>query len=104
MRRALQSEVVISYATPMNLRDGVARALTVTLIDRYQGLGGESETRYNPGGLVPEVSQPASWLVFGIILAILIILLLIPLIIKMFTKKDSRSREKKKKIKITLKD
>jgi len=104
MRRALQSEVVISYVTPMNLRDGVARALTVTLTDRYLGLGGESETQYNPGGLVPEVSQPASWLIFGIILAVLIVLLFFPVIVRMFTKKDEPAKRRKKKVKITLKD
>lgn len=102
MRRALQSEVVISYVTPLNLRDGVARALTVTLTDRYQGVGGESQTRYNPGGLVPEVAQPASWLVFSTILAVLVGLLFIPVVINIFTNKEPK--KKKRKIKITLKD
>ena len=78
MRRALQSEAVISYVTPLSLRDGVQRALTVTLSDRFIGVGGESQTSFNPGGLVPEVAQPASWVLFGIILAILVLLLFIP--------------------------
>jgi len=101
IRRALQSEVVISYVTPLDLRDGVLRALTVTLADKYVGVGGESQTQFNPGGLVPEVAQPASWLLFGIILAGLVVLLLIPVILRAIrNKKPTR----KKKIKITLKD
>lgn len=105
MRRALQSEVVISYITPMDLRDGVLRALTVTLSDRYQGVGGQSETGYNPGGLVPEVAQPASWVLFGGILAVLIVLLCIPPIVNAIRRGSSKPKKKKKsKIKITLKD
>ena len=100
MRRALQSEVVISYVTPLDLRDGVLRALTVTLSDQYRGIGGESQTSFNPGGLVPEVAQSASWLTFGIILAVLIVLLFIPVVILAIRNK----KPKKSKVKITLKD
>lgn len=103
MRRALQSEAVISYVTPLSLRDGVQRALTVTLSDRYIGVGGESQTSFNPGGLVPEVAQPASWITFGIILAILMVLLFIPVVINAFSNKEPK-KKKKSKIKITLKD
>ena len=103
IRRALQSEAVISYITPLSLRDGVQRALTITLSDRFIGVGGESQTSFNPGGLVPEVSQPASWITFGIILAILIVLLFIPVVINAFTNKEPK-KKKKSKIKITLKD
>jgi VWFA-related protein len=103
MRRALQSEAVISYVTPLSLRDGVQRALTVTLSDRFIGVGGESQTSFNPGGLVPEVSQPASWITFGIILAILVVLLFIPVVINAFANKEP-VKKKKSKIKITLKD
>lgn len=105
MRRALQSEVVISYMTPLSLRDGVQRALTVTLSDRYSGVGGESQTGYNPGGLVPEVAQPASWPLFFGLLAGLVVLLCIPLVVNAFSNKESGKKKKKKsKIKITLKD
>ena len=103
MRRALQSEAVISYVTPLSLRDGVQRALTVTLSDRFIGVGGESKTSFNPGGLVPEVSQPASWVTFGIILAILVALLFIPVVINAFSNQEPK-KKKKSKIKITLKD
>ena len=100
IRRSLQSEVVISYETLLTLRDGVLRALTVTLSDRYRGVGGESQTSFNPGGLVPEVAQPASWMTFGIILAVLFVVLFIPVVILTFRNK----KPKKRKIKITLKD
>jgi len=100
MQRALQSEAVISYTTPLALRDGVLRALTVTLSDRYLGVGGESRTGYNPGGLVPEVAQPASWLTFGIILAILVILLLIPVLYQVVVQR----KPAKRKVRIRLKD
>jgi len=100
MRRSLQSEVVISYETLLTLRDGVLRALTVTLSDRYSGVGGESQTSFNPGGLVPEVAQPASQMTFGVILAVLVVLLFIPVVILVVRNK----KPKKRKIKITLKD
>jgi len=109
LRRSLQSEVVINYVTPLSLRDGVLRALTVRLADRFVGVGGESQTSFNPGGLVPEVSQPASWLLFGVILAVLLALLFIPMIVNSVTNKEPKTSGPKKKkgkskIKITLKD
>lgn len=100
MRRSLQSEAVISYMTPLDLRDGVLRALTVTLSDRYSGVGGASQTNYNPGGLVPEVAQPASWFTFGLILAVLTVLLFVPVVFLAIRNK----KPKKRKVKITLKD
>ena len=100
MRRSLQSEVVISYETQLTLRDGVLRALTASLSDRYQGVGGESQTSYNPGGLVPEVALPASWTTFGIILVILAVMLFVPVVILAIRNK----KPKKKKIRIKLKD
>jgi Ca-activated chloride channel homolog len=105
LRRTFQSEVVMSYTSPLALRDGVQRALTVTLSDRFTGVGGESQTSFNPGGLVPEVAKPASWLTFGIILATLVLLLFIPVIINAIKNKEPKDKKKKKsKIKITLKD
>jgi Ca-activated chloride channel homolog len=78
MRRALQSEIVITYTTPQKLRDGVSRSLTVELADDLTGLGTSANKQFNPGGLVPEVAKPASWITFGLILVILAILLFIP--------------------------
>jgi len=100
MRRALQSEVVLSYRTPLSLRDGVKRALTVTLSDAYRGLGGQSQSGYNPGGLVPEVAQPAAWTLFGGLLLGLGLLLAAPLLWLALRNR----KPKKRKIKITLKD
>lgn len=74
--RALQSEYRITYISPSPLRDGVNRSLSVSLV----APGGEvvGESKYNPGGVVPEVSG-RSWLLFGGILGGLLLLLLIPL-------------------------
>ena len=99
VRRALQSEVRISYNTLITLRDGVNRALSVKLTDVYQGIGAQTESRFNPGGLVPEVAQPASWSLFAILLASLILLFLIPYVLIGIQKKP-----KKKKVRIKLKD
>ena len=71
--RALQSEYRITYTSPSTLRDGVGRTLTVSL----QG-GVIVKAKYNPGGVLPEVTSPASWTVFLALLAILIVLLFVP--------------------------
>jgi len=75
----LQSEYVLTYTSPSALRDGVNRALSVSLSDP-SGTGGAYGERvvYNPGGLVPEVSEPASWPLFFSLLAGLVVLLLLP--------------------------
>ncbi|HEY59745.1 MAG TPA: VWA domain-containing protein [Anaerolineae bacterium] len=101
IRRALQSEVVISYVTPIALRDGVNRALSVTLADNWQGVSAQSEAVFNPGGLVPEVAQPASWMLFGGLLGLLVVLLLIPLIVLLI---GNKGKKKKRKVHIKLKD
>jgi VWFA-related protein len=71
---ALQSEYALTYISPTTLRDGVNRGLTVSL-------GGSTvattETRYNPGGLIPEVTAQ-SWSMFVVILAGLLVLLFLP--------------------------
>ncbi len=77
--RALQSEYVITYTSPAKLRDGVNRGLSASI----EGPGGETgssgiATSYNPGGLVPEVAEPASWLVFSGLLIGLVLLLFLP--------------------------
>ena len=71
--RTLQSEYRITYTTPSTLRDGFGRTLTVSL-------GGTTsvKTRYNPGGVLPEVASPASWTIFLVLLAFLFILVLAP--------------------------
>jgi len=72
--RALHSEYVITYSTAMTLRDGVNRTLDV----RLASSAASASRAYNPGGVVPEVAQPASWPLFGLVLAGLAALLLLP--------------------------
>jgi len=81
--RALQSEYVLTYTSPSTLRDGVNRSLTVSLSDESSAAAaaGLESTTYNPGGLVPEVAQPASWALFFTLLAGLVLLLALPAIL-----------------------
>jgi hypothetical protein len=72
--RALQSEYAITYTSPTALRDGVKRTLTVTVGEASAAV----QADYNPGGVLPEVSQPASWPLFGAALVGLLVLLLVP--------------------------
>ncbi|MCX6027584.1 MAG: VWA domain-containing protein [Chloroflexi bacterium] len=71
--RALQSEYLLTYTSHSPLRDGVTRTLTAAL-----GQGGEASTRYNPGGVVPEVGTQRAWGLFLGLLAGLLALLAIP--------------------------
>lgn len=73
--RALQSEYAITYVSPSALRDGVNRNLSVSL----STVGVSTETNYNPGGVLPEVSS-SSWTLFLWVLAGLVLLLVIPFI------------------------
>lgn len=77
--RALQSEYIVTYTSPSQLRDGVNRALSAGVSDGSGDVLGsiESSINYNPGGLVPEVQDPANWPVFvGLLLALGLLLLL----------------------------
>jgi Ca-activated chloride channel family protein len=93
--RALQSEYVITYTSPGSLRDGLNRRLSVTLADA--GAGGQ-ETAYNPGGLVPEVGEPASWGLFLLALVLLCALLFLPSLIGLAVKAAGRGRKPKSRI------
>ena len=104
MRRAMQSEVVITYTTPLNLRDGVSRALTVELADDTTGVGKIGQKNFNPGGLVPEVAKPASWLVFGIVLIVLLLLVALPIVLSMIRNNTEKKKPNKKKSRIKLLD
>jgi Ca-activated chloride channel homolog len=73
--RALQSEYRVTYVSPSALRDGVNRNLTVSL----SGTQVSAEGRYNPGGVLPEVSS-RSWSTFAVILVGLLILLFVPIL------------------------
>lgn len=74
--RTLQSEYAITYVSPLTLRDGINRNLTVSL----SGIGATTEANYNPGGVLPEVAG-TSWTLFGLILTGLLFLLFIPFLI-----------------------
>jgi VWFA-related protein len=71
----LQSEYAITYLSPTSLRDGVNRGLTVAL--NGGAAVASTSARYNPGGLLPEVTAQ-SWSMFGAILAVLLLLLALP--------------------------
>lgn len=77
-QRGLQSEYAVTYTSPSSLRDGLNRALSVSINDQAAG----APARYNPGGLVPEVGQPASWGAFLGVLGFLILLLFVPTIVR----------------------
>ena len=71
--QSLQSEYAITYVSPSPLRDGINRSLSVSL----SVIGVSMESQYNPGGVLPEVSD-RSWLLFGGILAVILLLLVAP--------------------------
>ena len=99
---ALQSEYRITYTSPSTLRDGLGGTLSVSL-------GGKdpASTKYNPGGVLPEVDRPASWPIFIEFLAILTILLFIPGLVNRFlvrkSAKASPRLSQKSKSRIRLK-
>lgn len=99
---AMQSEYAITYTTPLTLRDGVNRALSVELASRPGGsdaIAGQSEN-YNPGGLVPEVAQPAAWPVFAGLLAGLLVLLVVPGLFNSVSGMVAERRPKSSRIKL----
>jgi hypothetical protein len=69
----LQSEYSITYTSSSTLHDGLSRALTVSLSG-----SSSAQASYNPGGVLPEVSHGAPWLVFAVILVVLVMLLFAP--------------------------
>jgi VWFA-related protein len=71
--QSLQSEYAITYVSPSPLRDGINRSLTVSLSE----IGVSMEGEYNPGGVLPEVSNQ-SWILFGSILVVILVLLVVP--------------------------
>ena len=80
--RALQSEYIITYTSPAKLRDGVNRGLSAAVEDSGGLLGSiESPIEYNPGGLIPEVTEPASWLLFAGLVLLLVLLLFVPILL-----------------------
>jgi hypothetical protein len=76
--RALQNEYAITYTSPFTLRDGVNRDLTVSIA----GAAATVQSKYNPGGVLPEVAGH-SWVLFGGLLLALLALLIVPLLLNM---------------------
>lgn len=77
LEKALQGEFAITYTSPSALRDGVNRSLSVALKNASASTEGKT-VNYNPGGLIPEVSNPFSWGLFAGLLALLLLLLALP--------------------------
>ncbi len=79
--QAFQSEYAITYVSPSALRDGTNRNLSANLaVAGAAAAVPTAQTKYNPGGVLPEVAQSISWPIFAAILGGLVLLLLIPLI------------------------
>jgi hypothetical protein len=79
--RTLQNEYAISFTSLTRLRDGVNRSLSVSLV-APSGAPINAQSKYNPGGVVPEIPRiPTGLPIFPIALAGLILLLLAPTII-----------------------
>lgn len=92
--RELQSEFVLSYTSLSGLRDGVTRSLSVSLAEAAAPPAAQAE--YNPGGLVPEVPQPAPWPVFlgglGILAALVAIPMAVPALAQRIYRPDKRAK------------
>ncbi len=96
--RALQSEYVMVYTSPSKLRDGVNRALSVSFVPLGASFGVQTnQSVYNPGGLVPEVAQPAPWPTFFMLLGGLVLLLFIPSLIGMVSRPSKAKAAPKKR-------
>lgn len=87
--RVLQSEHRITYVSPSTLRDGINRNLTVSLA----GGATSVEGRYNPGGVLPEVSS-RSWTTFAAILLGLLALLFAPMLLNLAAGSLSNAKKK----------
>jgi Ca-activated chloride channel family protein len=102
--RVMQSEYAITYTSPGELRDGLTRQLTVSLAETNATT---EAAAYNPGGLVPEVGDPASWSMFLTALAVLLALLFVPAVIGRLVSQASSAKlpsPRKRKPKIKFKD
>jgi len=86
---ALQNEYALTYTSPQTLRDGVNRALSVSLNSSTV----TAQAQYNPGGVLPEVAGQ-NWMLFGGILLVLLVLLCVPLLINFGSRTLSRGTKK----------
>jgi Ca-activated chloride channel homolog len=99
--RTLQAEYQITYTSPSSLRDGVNRSLSVSLDGSSAASAQVGQTVYNPGGLVPEISEPAPWSLFITLLGVLLLLLLVPSTLRFALGRLSSSRKPKSRIKLS---
>jgi VWFA-related protein len=77
--RSLKSEYAITYTSPATLHDGFNRSLSVSLVgSNLAPLSPATESKYNPGGVLPETTGP-SWPLFVGLLAALLVILSLPL-------------------------
>jgi VWFA-related protein len=97
--RSMQSEYTITYTSPSKLRDGVNRALSVSIVEGESGGEvGETRSKYNPGGLVPEVAESASTGLFLALLAGLLVLLFVPTLILMILRRGGGKEKSRVKL------
>jgi len=99
LQRNLQAEYAITYLSSVPLRDGINRALTISLSGTGSSSPVSSQGKYNPGGLVPEVGKAAPWSVFAIIGIGLIVLMFIPTVVRWLIQ-ISKPKKKKPVIKL----
>ena len=98
--RSLKNEYVLTYTSPSALRDGLSRSLTVSLLEGgLPALAGGFQTRYNPGGLVPESGGTVPWVMFFVLLAGLLLILFLPTIIGKVKRK--KTVEQKSRVKLS---
>lgn len=88
LARTLQSEYILTYTSPSELRDGFQRELTVALLDQPFT---SQAADYNPGGLIPEVDDTLPPGLFTGMLVLLLLLLFLPLALELLRGKQEGS-------------
>jgi len=91
---ALQNEYALTYTSPSSLRDGINRSLSVSF---NGGSAVSVQSKYNPGGVLPEVAG-LNWMLFGGILVVLLVLLAVPMLINWGLHLGKRGGSKKGRI------
>jgi len=101
---AFHSEYALVYSSHEPLRDGLNRSLDVQLTGANAAAA--DRARYNPGGLVPEVSRQSTWGLFFGLGGVLVLLLIVPGILDRVTRpgevQSSRTTSTKGKPRVRL--
>ena len=92
--RGLQSEYAITYSSPSKLRDGINRLLTASL--GKPGDPGVVAAKYNPGGVLPEVSRASPFLFGGVLLGLIVLIFLPALFGLLFHRKPVAQKSRVK--------